>query len=221
MSAVGRSTRSKERMPPEPVTALPGTGSRAPKRAPRTPQAADGAAVATPERRILAPAFVIEQAFVSRAAGRLSGQDIKDAVQGLIQVHKSADEAGVTGLPQPEGSFAGLKMNELPDSFNRSAPPNSPPLAPASQEPALVARIRPRKKVAWEPWWWAKLHCCAHRDRGASSPPSSAAGPGPGPGPGPGAARSTGAVCTARAGVIDCFNRLPNRLHPKLDFKKR
>jgi hypothetical protein len=31
----------------------------------------------------------------------------------------------------------------------------------------------------------------AHRDRGASSPPSSATGPGPGPG----AARSTGTVC--------------------------
>jgi hypothetical protein len=29
-------------------------------------------------------------------------------VQGLIQAHKSADEAGVTGLPQPEGSFADL-----------------------------------------------------------------------------------------------------------------
>jgi hypothetical protein len=30
----------------------------------------------------------------------------------------------------------------------RLPPPNSPPLAPASQEPALVARIRPRKKAA-------------------------------------------------------------------------
>jgi hypothetical protein len=29
-------------------------------------------------------------------------------VQGLIQAHKSADKAGVTGLPQPEGSFADL-----------------------------------------------------------------------------------------------------------------
>jgi hypothetical protein len=40
--------------------------------------------VATPERRVLEPVFVIEHAFVSRAVGRLSGQNIKDAVQGLI-----------------------------------------------------------------------------------------------------------------------------------------
>jgi hypothetical protein len=108
MSVVGRSTRPNGRMPPEPVTALPGTDSRAPKRARRTPQAADEAAVATPERRILEPVFVIEHAFVSRAVGRLSGQDIEDAVQGLIQAHKPADEAGVAGLPQPEGSSVGL-----------------------------------------------------------------------------------------------------------------
>jgi hypothetical protein len=41
-----------------------------------------------------------------------------------------------------------IEVNKLPDSSNRSASPNSPPLAPASQEPALVARIRPRKKIA-------------------------------------------------------------------------
>jgi hypothetical protein len=96
-------------MPPEPVTSLPGTGSRASKRARVTPYAATEAAVATPERRVLEPVFVIDHAFVSRAVGRLTGEDIKDTVQGLIQAHKSADEAGVTGLPQPEGSFADLK----------------------------------------------------------------------------------------------------------------
>jgi hypothetical protein len=36
-----------------------------------------------------------------------------------------------------------IEVNKLPDSSN----PNSPPLAPASQEPALVARIRPRKEI--------------------------------------------------------------------------
>jgi hypothetical protein len=41
-----------------------------------------------------------------------------------------------------------IEVNKLPGSPNRSAPPNSPPLAPASQEPALVARIRPRKEIA-------------------------------------------------------------------------
>jgi hypothetical protein len=45
---------------------------------------------------------------VQHAVGRLSHQDIKDVVQGLVQAHKSADEAGVADLPQPKGSFAEL-----------------------------------------------------------------------------------------------------------------
>jgi hypothetical protein len=48
---------------------------------------------------------------VAKAIGRLSHQDIKDVVQGLIQAHEPADEAGVADPPQPEGSFA--ELNDL------------------------------------------------------------------------------------------------------------
>jgi hypothetical protein len=53
--------------------------------------------------------FVIDHALVARAVSRLPDEDINDAVQGLIQAHRSAVRAGVAGLPQPEGGFAGLE----------------------------------------------------------------------------------------------------------------
>ena len=80
MSTVSRSRRSKGKLPPEPVTSLPGTGNRASKRARRTPQAAEEAAAQTPERRVLDQVFVLDNPFVAKAVGRLSHQDIKDVV---------------------------------------------------------------------------------------------------------------------------------------------
>ena len=38
-------------------------------------------------------------------------------MQGVVQAHKSADEAGVADLPQPEGSFAELNNVDVDASI--------------------------------------------------------------------------------------------------------
>jgi hypothetical protein len=66
------------------------------------------------------------------------------AVQGLIQAHKSADEAGVTGLPQPEGRFADLNGVGVGASIRLL------PCAKVAEEEARLNELRARPRAGKE-----------------------------------------------------------------------
>ena len=110
-TGVRKSGRQKGVTIHEPPTQLPGSGrakrARGAKKKQETPAAVPAAALVTPVRA-LDPAFTMENEYMTRVLGKCSASEIKDIGQCLVEAHRLAVAAGVTGLTMPAGGFESL-----------------------------------------------------------------------------------------------------------------